>query len=82
MRYKEYHYRVNPIKKQIDELRHTIDINIYTIYKQRCNLDDVTLQCANLRLEIEKLQNTLTNLSNIYVTSNYNKVINKEDKSE
>lgn len=79
MRYKEYHYRVNPIKKQIDELRQSVELQCFTIYKQRCNLDNVTLQCANLRLEIEKLQNALINLSNIYVTNNCNKVINKEE---
>ena len=79
MRYKEYHYRVNPIKKQIDELRQAVELQCFTIYKQRCNLDNVTLQCANLRLEIAKLQNTLINLSNTYVTNNCNKVINKEE---
>lgn len=72
MKYKEYHYRVNSIKKQIDKLRQINEEQHFIIYKLKSNLDNVSLECANIRTELVKCQNSLHNL-----LSSYNKVIIK-----
>lgn len=73
MRYKEYHYRVNSIKKQIDNLRQINEEQHFIIYNLKSKLDDVTLDCANLRTELVKAQVSLDNL-----LSSYNRIIMKE----
>ena len=65
MRYKEYHYRVNSIKKQIDKLRQINEEQHFIIYKLKSNLDDIKLQCANLRTEIVQTQTSLNLLLDI-----------------
>ena len=77
MKYKEYHYRVNSIKKQIDNLRQINEGQHFIIYKLQNKFNSVSLECANIRTELVKVQNALTNF-----VSNHNKVIIKEDKSE
>lgn len=76
MRYKEYHYRVNSIKKQLDNLRQINEEQYYIMYKQKNDLDSVTLQCANLRTQLMQVQYELTNL-----LGNYKKII-KDDRGE
>lgn len=70
MRYKEYHYRVNPIKKQIDELRQTNEKQHFIIQVLQRGLNSTTSECTNLKTELAKVQKTLTNL-----LDNYKKIL-------
>ena len=76
MKYKEYHYRVNPIKNQIDNLRQINEKQHFIIHELQGGLNATALECANLKTELVKVQNSLTNL-----LDNYKKVL-KEGKSE
>lgn len=76
MRYKEYHYRVNSIKNQIDNLRQINEKQHFIIHELQNGLNETTLECANIKTELVKVQNALTNL-----LDNYKKIL-KEDKSE
>ena len=62
MKYKEYHYRVNSIKKQIDKLRQINNEQHFVIYKLKSNLNNISLECTNLKTDIVKLQSAMTNL--------------------
>ena len=70
MRYKEYHYRVNPIKNQIDNLRQINEKQHFIIHELQKGLNDTSLECANVKMELLKVQSSLTNL-----LDNYKKIL-------
>lgn len=78
MKHKEYHYRVNSIKKQIDNLRQINEEQHFIIHELQRGLNATTLECANIKTELVKVQNALTN--NLLL-GDFKKII-KEGKSE
>ena len=66
MKYKEQHYRINPIKNQIDNLRQINEKQHFIIHELQSGLNATALECANVKTELVKVQSTLTNLLGDY----------------